>query len=219
MEAYLKSSIKLPAKMEASLAEVQAILSNYPNLKFVGRGSTLKYMIDGNETGHFFLLSISEEEIVFDIFSTISPLYFLNESLSKLFALLEGISQLCTVDLSNLLPYLIMALSKSHIEERFLSNSGRGCSGGDAARLLARRIILLEKELESERLARRKAEEFLRKAILQLVIRRSSKQSVEDLASAVGLERKQIESMIAELPSYGYRAIWLDKDTFEVVEA
>ncbi len=219
MEAYLKSSIKLPAKMRSSLAEVQAILSNYPNLKLVGRGSTVKYMIDGNEPGHFFMLSISEEEIVFDTFSTISPLYFLNESLSKFLALLGNISQQCTVDMSNLLPYLIVALSKSHVEELFSGNSARERNGDEAAKLLARRIILLEKELESEIMARRKAEEFLRKAILQLVIRNSGRHSIEELVSSIGLERMQIEGMIEELPSYGYRVIWLDKNTFEVVEA
>ena len=219
MEPYLKSSIKLGASMKASLAEVQAVLSNYPNLKCVGRGSVLKYVIDGNEEDHFFLLSISSEEIVFDTFSTISPLYLLNEALYKLLALLGNIAQQCTVDISNLLPYLIVALAKANLGEMFHGNQARERKSDEVAALLARRIIQLEKALEAEGSARSKADELLRRAILQLVTRSSGKQSVEELANSIRIERKQVESVLASLPGYGYRVIWLDKNTFEVVEA
>lgn len=208
LSKFLSSRITVNARVVTSIRKVRASLGAYPGLIEVGYGSGIKYLIDcEREAGKFYLLSLSRSAIVFEVFSKVSPLYLMRESLLRLLSISAMLSEDYEFDMRSLFPYLIEVLACQELKGICEVRSGADANcGGDI--ILARRITQLLKERRAFSSALDAASSKLaRITALFIICRYGHAGDVNEIARDCGLTDEEVERALGGMHEIGYKRL------------
>jgi hypothetical protein len=218
LKGSILSRIELKATLSSGLAEVKEALSCYPGLVLKTSKSKLRYEIGGEELAdRHYVIEFTDNALVIELYSSVSPLYFINEMLVRLISISSILKDHYTIKFDELVPYLIEALSTQQLGN-YLKNFEfrQHVHNGDI--ILARRIIELTKEKallsKDYKIKSAKALVFLQKLIVSAY---NYNASISLIKATSGAEDVEIKDALKRLPEVGYKIVYSSKDKFNVV--
>ncbi|MGC8547625.1 MAG: hypothetical protein ACP5MC_01310 [Candidatus Micrarchaeia archaeon] len=216
---YLTSRISVKLRLLSSLESIEHKLRNYPGMLLASRGTSLKYVID-QQSDHFYTFEIAKDRAELVIFSRQTPLFYMQEALLRLMNLLLIVKD-CEVEIESIFPYIIAILARQQISGILASapnNRHDAKMQTDVDFLLAKRIKELLKENTALKQTAAETKAKLEQITLQLVVASSAgTTSIKELASRTKLSELDLKSAIAQLPKLGYKAVYKNSDSFELV--
>ena len=221
-ESCLVSKIKVRANLVSNIREVKRKLKSYPGLEQVKDGNTPSYMLRCNKSEErFYTLELDSGSVSINIYSSSSPIYFLQEAVLRLLSVMELTKKEYEFYFEDLYPYLILVLAREQISnytERIVAANRTIDRTDDADILLAKRVILLTKENARLRKNLSDVEEKNRKLLVNLVTQKQSANcDIGTLTQEIGVDREEIIKALSQTKELGYKAVYKSKDRFELV--
>lgn len=215
--SYLSSRIGIRVKLLTSMAAIRQKLKSYPHLKQVGYGSKLRYVVELENADKFYIISLTESEFLFELYSKTSPLYFIQEVLLRIISLAAILSDDCEFGIRDIFPYLVEALANQIPRPQVIrTDTNIRETAGEI--ILARRINGLNREnsqLGNDlSLAR---SELLKMTSLFIISRYGPNVDINEVTKESGIAADDITKALKFMPEVGYRALPLGHDRFNLV--
>jgi hypothetical protein len=218
---YLLSRIPVNARLLAKPSVLASVLSSYPWLRQLKKGSSLKYAVGEEREDCFYTIEFSKDSVLLTIHSKSSPLYYTQEAMLRILTVFSALEGLYEPDVRSLYPYLINLLASDRfiqLSERLSSEKQDQELGSDI--VLAKRInaLLSEKARLMEKLENEKKKSI---SLLSkfLIIKYGSNIDLEAAAMDTGIEDKEIENTLKQMEEQGYKNIRMGKKKFSLVRA
>jgi hypothetical protein len=216
-EGYLLSKLEVKSKLLTSASNMQRKLSAYPNLRQVRHGTVLGYVIEEEPGSHFYSIELDKARASIAIYSKTTPLYFLDEAIMRFLSIMQIVSKDYEIALSDLYPYLAIALSWQRMKDMFKDEPPAERSENTDI-ILSKRIIGLAKENrqlnELYNMMLNKNRRLLHRLI---ILESTNSQSIEAIAKIAEVRRDEVESALRDIRESGYKAVRLSPDRFSLV--
>lgn len=208
---------RLPIKARLKIARkaLLDLLKSYPNLVPISYGKEISYYFDSKQA--IFVFYFSDEYIIHEIYSSISPVYHLRESLLRLLGMLLFLGDAYQVDLQSLSPHLIFELSRKEIDSMRIDKLDNST---DPYQILSKRIIFLLNDIESISAKLEKTQGSLSN-IVTILIKSEAQNGIfssKEIAAKYSIDESLVLSSIDMLQKFGYKSIMHGEGRFSLVQ-
>lgn len=213
----LFSKLQVDARLMTRVASVKKEMGAYPALNLVREGTSLFYEIRCDEKDdHFYSLELGKASVSLTIYSRQNPTFFMQEATLRLLGILQILSGSYEVKIGSLYPYLILALADQQLTR--LAREEIRKEDTEPELILARKIISLMKENVILKEDYRKTHEKLRRVVLEaMAISGSVKDSAEEVAATLKIDKNDVLAALALAREAGYRVMHTGNSGFSLV--
>lgn len=208
--------MRLPvrARLKISIVELRNLLRKYPGLRQFSHGKRASYYFDA--TNELIVFHFLEDSIIYEIYSSSSPVYLLREALLRLFGVVIFLQDAYDLFPESIFPYVVSELSKQEINSIPKKVVGAKIN---SETILSKRIITLLDDVESLTTENTELKSRFSLLAAQLLIKESESGliSISEVSKKYSLKQDVFDSAKNLLGRFGYRAIHQGPDRLKLV--